>query len=94
MYIYVYNLQDFIHYACTCTLRMQLPYVVYTVHHFTCIILSTPQEADFVGKAAIKRIKSEKLQRKLVMMTVDTGNDNIDPEGNETVWSGDEVRKI
>ena len=47
------------------------------------------QDADFIGKSAIQRIRSQKLKRKLVMMTVDTSD--VDPEGNETVWHNGHV---
>ena len=44
----------------------------------------TLQAADFIGKSAIQQIRSQKLKRKLVLMTVETTD--VDPEGNETVW--------
>ena len=49
------------------------------------------KEADFVGKAAIKRMmeSDDGLPRRLVFMKVDT--DNVDPEGNESIWHGDKV---
>lgn len=40
--------------------------------------------ADFIGKAALQEIKANGLRRKLCYLSVDT--DNIDPEGNETIW--------
>ncbi|MBN3301126.1 M2GD protein, partial [Amia calva] len=40
--------------------------------------------ADFIGKKALQEIKAKGLPRRLVYLTVQT--DNIDPEGNETVW--------
>ena len=55
-----------------------------------CIISS--QEADFIGKAALQKIKDEGLRRKLVLLKVDT--DNVDPEGNESIWLKDEVGNI
>ncbi|KAK7895900.1 hypothetical protein WMY93_021225 [Mugilogobius chulae] len=45
--------------------------------------------ADFIGKAALKEIKAKGLKRKLSYLTVDT--DDIDPEGNETIWLNDKV---
>lgn len=42
------------------------------------------KEADFIGKQALKQIKEEGLKRRLVYLTLET--DNIDPEGNESVW--------
>ncbi|XP_061118700.1 dimethylglycine dehydrogenase, mitochondrial [Conger conger] len=40
--------------------------------------------ADFIGKKALQEIKTKGLKRKLAYLSVDT--DNIDPEGNETIW--------
>ncbi|KAL7854244.1 hypothetical protein AOLI_G00210880 [Acnodon oligacanthus] len=40
--------------------------------------------ADFIGKKALQEIKAQGLARKLAYLTLDT--DNIDPEGNETIW--------
>uniref|UniRef100_A0AAR2KJH2 Dimethylglycine dehydrogenase n=1 Tax=Pygocentrus nattereri TaxID=42514 RepID=A0AAR2KJH2_PYGNA len=40
--------------------------------------------ADFIGKKALHEIKAQGLVRKLAYLTLDT--DNIDPEGNETIW--------
>ncbi|XP_053557345.1 dimethylglycine dehydrogenase, mitochondrial [Bombina bombina] len=39
---------------------------------------------DFIGKQALKQINEKGLRRKLVYLTVKT--DNVDPEGNESVW--------
>lgn len=47
------------------------------------------QPADFIGKAALQEIKAKGLKRKLSYITLDT--DNIDPEGNETVWHNGKV---
>lgn len=47
------------------------------------------QPADFIGKAALQEIKAKGLKRKLSYITVDT--DDIDPEGNETVWHNGKV---
>uniref|UniRef100_A0A4W3JQV9 Dimethylglycine dehydrogenase, mitochondrial n=1 Tax=Callorhinchus milii TaxID=7868 RepID=A0A4W3JQV9_CALMI len=40
--------------------------------------------AEFIGKQALRKIKEEGLQRKLVYLTLQT--DDIDPEGNESIW--------
>ncbi|KAJ8286966.1 hypothetical protein GJAV_G00045430 [Gymnothorax javanicus] len=40
--------------------------------------------ADFIGKKALQEIKASGLKRKLAYLAVDT--DDIDPEGNETIW--------
>uniref|UniRef100_UPI0037E72A67 dimethylglycine dehydrogenase, mitochondrial n=1 Tax=Semicossyphus pulcher TaxID=241346 RepID=UPI0037E72A67 len=45
--------------------------------------------ADFIGKAALQEIKAKGLRRKLSYITLDT--DDIDPEGNETVWLNGKV---
>ncbi|XP_073334374.1 dimethylglycine dehydrogenase, mitochondrial [Pagrus major] len=45
--------------------------------------------ADFIGKAALQEIKAKGLRRKLSYITLDT--DDIDPEGNETVWCNGKV---
>ncbi|XP_054843125.1 dimethylglycine dehydrogenase, mitochondrial isoform X2 [Eublepharis macularius] len=45
--------------------------------------------ADFIGKQALKQIKEEELQRQLVYLTLET--DNVDPEGNESVWYNNKV---
>ncbi|KAL0965325.1 hypothetical protein UPYG_G00279790 [Umbra pygmaea] len=45
--------------------------------------------ADFIGKAALEEIKAKGLRRKLSYLTMDT--DNVDPEGNETIWFNDKV---
>ncbi len=47
------------------------------------------QPADFIGKAALQEIKAKGLKRKLSYITLDT--DDIDPEGNETVWHNGKV---
>ncbi|XP_020777288.1 dimethylglycine dehydrogenase, mitochondrial [Boleophthalmus pectinirostris] len=44
---------------------------------------------DFIGKDALKEIKAKGLKRKLSYICVDT--DDIDPEGNETIWLNDKV---
>uniref|UniRef100_A0A3Q4B120 Dimethylglycine dehydrogenase, mitochondrial n=1 Tax=Mola mola TaxID=94237 RepID=A0A3Q4B120_MOLML len=45
--------------------------------------------ADFIGKAALQEIKAKGLKRKLSYLSLDT--DDIDPEGNETVWHNGKV---
>lgn len=47
------------------------------------------QPADFIGKAALQEIKAKGLRRRLSYLAVDT--DNVDPEGNETVWHNGKV---
>ncbi|XP_059500806.1 dimethylglycine dehydrogenase, mitochondrial isoform X2 [Stegostoma tigrinum] len=44
---------------------------------------------DFIGKQALMNIKKEGVQRKLAYLTMQT--DNVDPEGNESVWYEDKV---
>ncbi|KAG1937093.1 dimethylglycine dehydrogenase, mitochondrial [Pimephales promelas] len=45
--------------------------------------------ADFVGKQALLEIKAQGLRRRLAFLTLNT--DDIDPEGNETVWHNGQV---
>ncbi|XP_059214556.1 dimethylglycine dehydrogenase, mitochondrial [Centropristis striata] len=45
--------------------------------------------ADFIGKAALQQIKAQGLKRKLSYISLDT--DDIDPEGNETIWCNGKV---
>ncbi|XP_042660711.1 dimethylglycine dehydrogenase, mitochondrial, partial [Tyto alba] len=45
--------------------------------------------ADFTGKQALKQIKGKGLKRQLVYLTLET--DNVDPEGNESVWHNGKV---
>ncbi|XP_048964304.1 dimethylglycine dehydrogenase, mitochondrial isoform X4 [Canis lupus dingo] len=40
--------------------------------------------ADFIGKQALKQIKAKGLKRRLVCLTLAT--DDVDPEGNESIW--------
>ena len=48
------------------------------------------KETDFIGKQSLlDRKKRGFVPRKLVFMEVDT--DNVDPEGNETIWYDDKV---
>lgn len=47
------------------------------------------QPADFIGKAALKEIKAKGLKRKLSYIAMHT--DDVDPEGNETVWYNGKV---
>ncbi|KAI4540107.1 hypothetical protein MJG53_020712, partial [Ovis ammon polii x Ovis aries] len=42
------------------------------------------EPADFIGKQALKQIKAKGLKRRLVCLTLAT--DDVDPEGNESVW--------
>lgn len=48
------------------------------------------QPADFIGKKTLQEIKAQGLTRKLAYLTVDT--DNVDPEGNETIWHNGKVK--
>uniref|UniRef100_A0A3Q1G9J7 Dimethylglycine dehydrogenase n=1 Tax=Acanthochromis polyacanthus TaxID=80966 RepID=A0A3Q1G9J7_9TELE len=45
--------------------------------------------ADFIGRAALREIKAKGLKRKLSYISLDT--DDIDPEGNETIWHNGKV---
>ncbi|KAI4816958.1 hypothetical protein KUCAC02_009256 [Chaenocephalus aceratus] len=45
--------------------------------------------ADFIGKAALQEIKAKGLKRKLSYLALDT--DDVDPEGNETIWLNGKV---
>ncbi|XP_042305033.1 dimethylglycine dehydrogenase, mitochondrial [Sceloporus undulatus] len=45
--------------------------------------------ANFIGKQALKQIKEKGLERQLVYLTLET--DNVDPEGNESVWYNNKV---
>nr|XP_013810361.1 PREDICTED: dimethylglycine dehydrogenase, mitochondrial-like [Apteryx mantelli mantelli] len=47
------------------------------------------QPADFIGKQALKQIKEKGLKRRLACLTLKT--DNVDPEGNESVWHNGKV---
>lgn len=47
------------------------------------------QPADFIGKAALQEVKAKGLKRKLSYLSVRT--DNVDPEGNETIWLNGKV---
>uniref|UniRef100_A0A8C0ZGF0 Dimethylglycine dehydrogenase n=1 Tax=Cyanistes caeruleus TaxID=156563 RepID=A0A8C0ZGF0_CYACU len=47
------------------------------------------KEADFIGKQALRQIKEKGLKRRLVYLTLET--DNVDPEGNESVWHNGKV---
>uniref|UniRef100_A0A4W5K1T9 Dimethylglycine dehydrogenase, mitochondrial n=1 Tax=Hucho hucho TaxID=62062 RepID=A0A4W5K1T9_9TELE len=47
------------------------------------------KHADFIGKAALQEIKAKGLKRKLSYITMDT--DDVDPEGNETIWLNGKV---
>ncbi|KAF7250422.1 Dimethylglycine dehydrogenase, mitochondrial [Varanus komodoensis] len=48
--------------------------------------------ADFIGKQALKQIKEKGLERQLVYLTLET--DNVDPEGNESVWYKNKASSI
>ncbi|OXB80888.1 UNVERIFIED_CONTAM: hypothetical protein H355_016905 [Colinus virginianus] len=45
--------------------------------------------ADFTGKKTLKQIKEKGLKRRLVYLTLET--DDVDPEGNESVWHNGKV---
>uniref|UniRef100_A0A8C4PB18 Dimethylglycine dehydrogenase n=1 Tax=Dromaius novaehollandiae TaxID=8790 RepID=A0A8C4PB18_DRONO len=45
--------------------------------------------ADFIGKQVLKQIKEKGLKRRLAYLMLET--DNIDPEGNESVWHNGKV---
>ncbi|GAB6032248.1 hypothetical protein CHUAL_010888 [Chamberlinius hualienensis] len=47
------------------------------------------KETEFIGKQALRDILRNGLTRQLVHLKVDTNN--VDPEGNETVWCHDKV---
>uniref|UniRef100_A0A8C9MVQ5 Dimethylglycine dehydrogenase, mitochondrial n=1 Tax=Serinus canaria TaxID=9135 RepID=A0A8C9MVQ5_SERCA len=47
------------------------------------------EAADFTGKQALKQIKEKGLKRRLIYLTLET--DNVDPEGNESVWHNGKV---
>lgn len=47
------------------------------------------KQADFIGKQALQQIKEKGLRRKLVYLTLET--DNVDPEGNESIWHNGKV---
>lgn len=47
------------------------------------------QPADFIGKAALQEVKAKGLKRKLSYLSVRT--DDVDPEGNETIWLNGKV---
>lgn len=53
-------------------------------------LLHVLQPGDFIGKEALHKIKSDGLKRKLCFLTV-SGNTDVDPEGDETVWLDDKV---
>ena len=46
-------------------------------------------KGDFLGRGALLEQKRGLLQKALVCMYVDT--DNVDAEGDETLWYGDKV---
>ncbi|XP_030049095.1 dimethylglycine dehydrogenase, mitochondrial [Microcaecilia unicolor] len=47
------------------------------------------KSSDFIGKQALKQIKEQGLERRLVYLTLET--DNVDPEGNESIWHNGKV---
>ena len=53
--------------------------------------VKTNKKVDFIGKQALQEMTTREgaLPRRLVFMEVDT--DNVDPEGNETIWRNDKV---
>uniref|UniRef100_A0A2K6EZE8 Dimethylglycine dehydrogenase, mitochondrial n=1 Tax=Propithecus coquereli TaxID=379532 RepID=A0A2K6EZE8_PROCO len=53
------------------------------------LFFSFPQPADFIGKQALKQIKAKGLKRRLVCLTLAT--DDVDPEGNESIWYNGKV---
>lgn len=57
-------------------------------HHY--LLFSQP--ADFIGKKMLKQIKEKGLKRRLVYLTLET--DDVDPEGNESVWHNGKVMTI
>lgn len=46
--------------------------------------------ADFIGKSALIDVRRKGLTRKLAFLKVNTKD--VDPEGNESVWSSGKVR--
>ena len=54
--------------------------------HWVIILL---QQADFVGKEALIKMKETGLKRHLVFLTVDTTD--VDPEGNESIYHNGKV---
>ena len=43
------------------------------------------KKSDFLGKQALIDKSGDFIQQKLVMLEIENGN-NVDPEGNESVW--------
>uniref|UniRef100_A0A3B5MR59 Dimethylglycine dehydrogenase n=1 Tax=Xiphophorus couchianus TaxID=32473 RepID=A0A3B5MR59_9TELE len=61
-----------------------------SIYHMTCgKSLVCEQPADFIGKAALQEVKAKGLKRKLSYLSVRT--DDVDPEGNETIWLNGKV---
>ena len=54
--------------------------------------VKTKKKVNFVGKQALQQMTTREgeLPRRLVFMEVET--DNVDPEGNETIWYNDKVK--
>ena len=46
---------------------------------------------DFIGREALLKHKKKGIQKKVCMLIVDTND--VDPEGNETIWFGGKVTK-
>lgn len=47
--------------------------------------------AAFIGKDAVQKIKDDGLKRKVTLLKVDA--EDVDPEGNETIWVDGKVCK-
>ena len=54
-------------------------------------IVLTVQGVDFIGREALLKHKENGIQKKVCMLIVDTND--VDPEGNETIWFGGKVTK-
>ena len=54
--------------------------------------VKTNKKVDFICKQALQEMTTREgaLPRRLVFMEVDT--DDVDPEGNETIWYNDKVK--
>ncbi|XP_070543167.1 dimethylglycine dehydrogenase, mitochondrial-like [Ptychodera flava] len=48
------------------------------------------KDGDFIGKVVLPKLK-ENLSRKLVLLKLDSSDDNVDPAGYESVWSESKV---
>ncbi|XP_064609043.1 dimethylglycine dehydrogenase, mitochondrial-like [Liolophura sinensis] len=47
------------------------------------------KDCDFLGKSAIQELKKSPVSQSLVLLSMKT--EDVDPEGNETIWSGEQV---